>query len=48
MIDGLGSSNVLKSWSRALNRRSKVKRIVRLRKRIAGRIAAFRAGNPRP
>lgn len=50
MIDGLGSSNLLplKSWCRSINRRSKEKRIVRLRKRIAGRVAAFRAGNPRP
>ena len=50
MIDGLGSSNLLafKCWSRALNRRSKVKRIERLRKRIAGRVEAFRAGRPRP
>ena len=50
IIDGLGSSNLLpfKSWSRALNRRSKLKRIARLRKRIAGRVAAFESGNPMP
>ncbi len=48
MIDGLGSSNFFKTWSRALNRRSKEKRVVRLRGRIAGRVAAFRAGKPRP
>jgi hypothetical protein len=50
IIDGLGLSNLLpfKSWSRALNRRSKLKRIARLRKRIASRVAAFEAGNPMP
>jgi hypothetical protein len=43
MIDGLGSSTLIpfKGWSRALNRRSKVKRIRRLRARIARRIASF-------
>jgi hypothetical protein len=48
MIDGLGCSNLLpfKSWFRSVNRRSKEKRIVRLRKRIAGRVAAFEAGKP--
>ncbi len=50
VIDGLGSSNLLpfKSWSRALNCRSKFKRIARLRKRIDRRVAAFEAGNPMP
>jgi hypothetical protein len=50
IIDGLGSSTLLpfKSWSRTLNRRSKLKRIARLRKRIAGRVAAFESGNPMP
>jgi hypothetical protein len=50
MIDGIGSSTLLpfKSWSRTLNRRSKLKRIARLRKRIARRVAAFEAGNPMP
>lgn len=50
MIDGLGSSTFLpfKSWSRTINRRAKRKRIERLRKRIEGRLAAFRSGNPRP
>jgi hypothetical protein len=50
MIDGLGSSTILpfKNWSGWLNRRSKVKRIARLRLRIAGRVAAYLAGNPRP
>lgn len=50
IIDGLGSSNLLpfKSWSRTLNRRSKLKRIARLRNRIAGRVAAFESGNPMP
>jgi len=48
MIDGLGSANLvpLKSWSRALNRRSKERRIARLRGRIARRLAAFAAGRP--
>lgn len=48
IIDGLGSSNLLplKSWSRTLNRRSKLKRIARLKKRIARRVAAVEAGNP--
>ena len=48
MIDGLGSANLLpfKSWSRHFNRRSKIKRIARLRARIAPRLAAFHAGNP--
>jgi hypothetical protein len=50
LIDGLGDSNLLpfKSWSRVINRRSKQKRFVRLRKRIAGRVAGFLAGNPMP
>jgi hypothetical protein len=50
MIDGLGSSTFLpfKTWSRTINRRSKQKRIERLRKRIEGRLAAFRSGNPIP
>ncbi len=50
MIDGLGSCTILpfKNWSPFLNRRSKIKRISRLRKRIARRIAAFNEGNPIP
>ena len=50
IIDGLGSSTLLpfKNRSRALNRRSKLKRIKRLRNRIARRVAAFEAGNPMP
>jgi PhoP regulatory network protein YrbL len=50
LIDGLGESNLLplKSWSRWLNRRSKAKRVARLRKRIAQRVAAFESGNPVP
>lgn len=50
MIDGLGSSTLVpfKSWSRALNRRSKLRRIRRLRTRIARRIASFQAGKPLP
>jgi hypothetical protein len=50
MIDGLGASTFLsfKSWSRAINERSKRKRIERLRKRIAGRVEAFKSGNPIP
>jgi len=50
IIDGLGSSNLLplKSWSRTLNRLSKLKRIARLKKRIARRVAALEAGNPMP
>ncbi|MBX3740899.1 MAG: hypothetical protein KF712_07910 [Akkermansiaceae bacterium] len=50
MIDGLGESNLLplKSWFPSLNRSSKRKRIERLEKRVAGRLAAFRSGNPIP
>lgn len=50
MIDGLGSSTFLpfKTWNRAINRRSKQKRIERLRKRIEGRLEAYRSGNPIP
>lgn len=50
MIDGLGSSTLIpfKSFSRWLNRRSKAKRIERLRKRVKIRLDAFRAGNPIP
>lgn len=48
MIDGLGSSTILplKSWFPSLNRRSKAKRIERLRKRVKGRLDAFNAGTP--
>ena len=50
MIDGLGSSTFLpfKTWIRAINLRSKRKRIDRLRKRIEGRLEAYRSGKPRP
>ncbi|MNY82585.1 PhoP regulatory network protein YrbL [compost metagenome] len=50
MIDGLGSSTFLpfKMWIRAINLRSKRKRIDRLRKRLEGRLAAYRAGKPIP
>jgi hypothetical protein len=48
MIDGLGASTILpfKNWSGWMNRRSKEKRIARLRRRIAGRVAAFERGEP--
>lgn len=48
LIDGLGSSSLIpfKNWSPSMNRRSKEKRIARLRKRMARRLEAFRAGNP--
>ena len=48
MIDGLGSSTLVpfKSWSRTLNRRSKLRRIRRLRARIARRIASSLDGPP--
>jgi len=50
MIDGLGSSTLIpfKSFSRLLNRRSKAKRIERLRKRVKLRTDAFAAGTPVP
>lgn len=50
MIDGLGSATLVpfKCWSRTLNRRSKVKRVARLRARIARRVTAFREGRPLP
>ncbi|WAC20183.1 YrbL family protein [Luteolibacter sp. SL250] len=50
MIDGLGSSTILpfKSWFVGINRRSKEKRIARLNRRIAGRVAAYEAGTPMP
>jgi len=50
MIDGIGSSNLLplKNWSGALNRRSKEKRVARLRQRIARRVAAHADGKPLP
>jgi len=50
LIDGLGSSSLIpfKNWSPSMNRRSKEKRIARLRKRMARRLEAFRAGNPMP
>lgn len=50
MIDGLGSSTIIpfKAWFPTINRRSKAKRIERLRKRIAGRVAAYEAGSPMP
>lgn len=50
LIDGLGSSSFIpiKNWSPAMNRRSKEKRIARLRKRMARRFDAYRAGNPMP
>jgi hypothetical protein len=50
MIDGLGSSTILplKAWFPSLNLRSKRKRVERLEKRVAGRLAAFRAGAPIP
>ena len=50
LIDGLGDSNLLplKSWSRWFNRRSKGKRIARLRKRIHVRLESYHAGNPLP
>jgi hypothetical protein len=43
MIDGLGSTTLIpfKSLSRTLNRRSKLKRIKRLRANISRRIAMF-------
>ena len=48
MIDGLGCSNLLlfKSWFRSVNRRSKEKRVARLRRRISLRVAAFLEGKP--
>jgi hypothetical protein len=50
MIDGLGSSTLIpfKSWSRTLNRRSKEKRIRRLRANIARRIAMFEGSGKLP
>lgn len=50
LIDGLGSSSLIpfKNWSPSLNRRSKEKRIARLRKRMARRLEAYRAGNSMP
>jgi hypothetical protein len=50
LIDGLGDSNLLplKSWSRWHNRRSKEKRVARLKKRIHVRLEAYQAGNPMP
>lgn len=50
MIDGLGASTALpfKSWFPSINRRSKQKRIERLRKRVDGRLAAYASGNPMP
>jgi hypothetical protein len=50
LIDGLGSSTILpfKNWCRWFNRRSKEKRVARLRRRISVRMAAFREGNPMP
>ena len=50
MIDGFGSSTIfpLKSWFPSINRRSKEKRVRRLRKRIAMRTDAFEAGTPMP
>lgn len=48
MIDGIGDSNLvpLKTWFPSINRRSKISRVERLRKRIAGREARRLAGNP--
>jgi hypothetical protein len=48
MIDGLGCSNLLpfKGWFRSVNRRSKEKRVARLRRRIALRVAALLEGKP--
>lgn len=50
LIDGLGSSSFIpiKNWSPRINRRSKRKRLARLRKRMARRLEAYRAGNPMP
>jgi hypothetical protein len=50
IVDGLGTSTLIpvKDWSRLINRSSKSRRIARLRKRIAGRLAAFEAGSPVP
>lgn len=50
LIDGLGSSSFIpfKSWSLGINRRSKKKRIVRLRGRMERRLEAYRAGSPMP
>jgi len=50
MIDGLGASNFLplKSWFPSINRKSKEKRVRRLRKRVEGRLKAFREGRPVP
>ena len=48
LIDGLGSSSFVpfKNWSLSINRRSKEKRVARLRKRMARRMEAYLAGNP--
>lgn len=50
IIDGLGTSTLIpvKDWSRLINRCSKSRRVARLRRRIAGRLAALEAGNPVP